>query len=246
MYEELLLESGLTQNEIKVYLSLLKKGKSQSGILVQESKISSGKIYETLNKLLDKGLVEVTVENGVKQFQATNPKSLLMYMQERKEKIDLQTNKLEMILPELQKIRQMESSAEGVFLIKGVRGIKPLVYEVLSKARNEIKIMGVRSSKNKVYNTFWTHWHHERVKLHKKAKLLFADQGTPYWNFFKGLRLTEIRSITSLSPSAIMIIDEHCFLLSYDPEFTCIHIVSPAIAKSFDSFFESMWKIAQN
>ncbi len=245
MYEELLLESGLTQNEIKVYLALLKIGKSQSGKIVQESGISSGKIYETLNKLLDKGLIEATQENGIKQFQATNPESLLMYMQERKEKIDLQTNRLEKILPELQKIRNYELPSEGVFLIKGMRGIKPLVYEILEKARSETKVMGVSSSKNKVYNTFWTHWHQERVKQNKKGRILFADKGSPYWKFFKGLKCTEIRSITSLSPSSIMIVDEHCFIFSYEEEFTCIHIVSPAIAKSFDSFFESMWKMAQ-
>jgi hypothetical protein len=38
---------------------------------------------------------------------------------------------------------------------------------------------------------------------------------------------------------------EHSLIFSYEEEFTCIHIVSPEIAKSFDSFFESMWKIAK-
>ena len=105
--------------------------------------------------------------------------------------------------------------------------------------------MGVRSSKSRKYNIFWQHWHNKRVRLKKKARMLFTDRDTPYWDFFKKLKLTEIRSTHSLSPSAIMVIDQHSFIFSYDTDFTCIHIRSEAIAKSFSSFFEGLWNIAE-
>ena len=80
MYENLLSEAGLTQSESKVYLALLKLGKSQSGKIVKEANISSGKIYEILEKLSEKGLVETVTENGVKQFIASDPKTILDYI----------------------------------------------------------------------------------------------------------------------------------------------------------------------
>ena len=246
MHEKLLIDAGLTQNEARVYLALIKTGKAQSGKIVQEAAISSGKVYETLYKLIDKGLVEVVIENGVKQFHASDPKSIIIYMDEQKNKLQEQTKKLQKIVPELQKIKEFREPPENVYLIKGFRGIKPIVYRIMQEAQSDVKIMGVRSSKSRKFNIFWQHWHKERVHLKKKARMLFTDRDTEYWNFFKDLKFTKICSIPSLSPSAIMIIDNHCFIFSYDLEFTCIHICSPAIAKSFSSFFEGLWNIGES
>ncbi len=246
MYEKPLMDAGLTQNEAKVYLALLKIGKSSSGKLVKEAAIAGGKIYETLYKLVDKGLVEVVIENGVKKFIAADAQSLLLYMEERKNKVIRETKKLAEIVPELQKIKEFQESPENVYLIKGIRGIKPLVYKVLSEGEEEAKIMGVRSSKNTTFNIFWQHWHKERVRLGKKARMLFTDRDTPYWTFFKQLSHTDIRSTpSSLSPSAIMITNDHSFIFSYDKEFTCIYVRSSSIAQSFTSFFESLWGIGK-
>ncbi|MBI2668349.1 hypothetical protein HYX14_00755 [Candidatus Woesearchaeota archaeon] len=245
MHEKLLTDAGLTQNEARVYMALLQTGKAQSGKIVQKAVISGGKVYETLYKLMDKGLVEVVVENGVKQFHASDPKSLLIYMDEQKSKLMEQTKKLQNIVPELQKMKEFQEPPENVYLIKGFRGIKPIVYNIMQEAQSDAKIMGVRSSKSRKFNIFWQHWHKERIVLKKNARMLFTDRDTEYWNFFKDLKFTEIRSTPSLSPSAIMIIDDHSFIFSYDQEFTCIHIRSPAIAKSFSSFFEGLWNIGK-
>jgi len=245
MYEKLLMDAGFTKNEAKVYLALLRTGQSQSGKIVHKAGISSGKIYETLNKLIDKGLVEVVIDNGVKQFCAADPESILLYMQEKKNKIAKQTKELAEIVPELKKTKEFQEPLENVYLIKGFRGIKPLVYRVLREAKGEAKVMGVRSSKRKKFNIFWEHWHRERVRLKKKARLLFTDRNTPYWRFYKKLELTEIRYTHGISPSAIMVIDDNSFILSYEEEFICIHIVSKPIAKSFSSFFEDLWAIGK-
>ena len=72
VYEELLKACGLTQNESLVYLSLLKIGKTTTSKIVKEANISGGKIYETLEKLIQKGLVKSIIENGIKNFSKYN------------------------------------------------------------------------------------------------------------------------------------------------------------------------------
>jgi hypothetical protein len=74
--------------------------------------------------------------------------------------------------------------------------------------------------------------------------MLFSDKNTEYWRFFKKMPFTEVRETLSFSPSAVMIIDNECFLLSYEEEFTCIHIISDSTAKSFSGFFDGLWKFA--
>ncbi|MCD4759848.1 hypothetical protein K8R33_03095 [archaeon] len=244
MYENLLTEAGLTNSEAKVYLALLKIGKSQSGNIIKEAKISSGKIYEILEKLTNKGLVETVTENGVKQFIASEPKTILDYMKDKEQDIITKTKKLEKIIPDLQKIKKPEI-LENVYLIRGFRGIEPIMHEILENTRDEIKIMGIRSSKNRKFNAFWLRWHKKRIKLRREVRALFSDRNTTYWKEFKKMKFTTTKSLETLSPSAIMIIGNHSFIFSYEEEFTCIHIISKQTANSFNSFFNSLWKIAK-
>lgn len=52
---EVLEELGLTKSEIKVYLALLELGQSTTGPVVDKAEIASSKIYEILEKLVNKG-----------------------------------------------------------------------------------------------------------------------------------------------------------------------------------------------
>jgi sugar-specific transcriptional regulator TrmB len=243
MYDKLLEECGFTKNESLTYLALLKLGKSKSGEIVREAKVSGGKIYETLYKLVDKGVVKEVIENGVKRFIANDTKSLLIYIKERQRLLEEKEQELEKVLPMLSNI-ESNFVSESVSLIKGLRGISAIVYQDLDKAES-IRIMGVRSSKDEKYNNFWMNWHRKRTSLKKEAKLLFSDKNTDYWKFFKELRYTEVKELLHLSPSAIMIIDTDSFIFSYDKDLTCIHIQSDQISQSLSNFFDDLWKIAK-
>lgn len=245
MYEKILYDCGLTQNEAAVYLTLLKIGKATSGEVIKEAGISSGKIYETLHKLKEKGLVKEVTENGVKRFIANDPKTLLIYLDEKAEDIKKDKTELEKIIPSLMRLKKDEEDLETVSLLKNLRGVSTLVYDALKDAK-EIRIMGIRSSKNEIYNNFWRNWHRERVELGKDAKIISSDKNNDYWNFFKKLGHTKIRSIDHFSPSAIMVVDENVFVFSYENELTCIHIESAAIAESFSNFFDDLWKISKS
>ncbi len=242
MYEDLLRDCGLTQNESLVYLALLKIGKSKSGEIVKEANISGGKIYETLYKLVDKGLVKFVSENNIKYFMANEPSTLLDYLREKERVLCKKEKELSKILPELKLLKKKDENLEIVFLVKGLRGVSSLVYESLKKAKI-IKIMGVRSSKETRYNNFWRNWHRERVKLKKKAQILFSDKNTDYRDFFNKLKYTEIKEFKHFTPSAIMIIDNQTFIFTYEEDIVCIHSISESIAKSFLGFFNGLWEI---
>jgi sugar-specific transcriptional regulator TrmB len=147
MYEEFLEGTGLTRNEAAVYLTLLQIGKSKASKIIKDSKVSSGKIYETLEKLSTKELVKSIIENGVKHFIANKPESLLDYLKQKEIELRDKEQNLEKILPQLQNLRKINENPEEVSLVKGFRGITPMVYSALEKG-SAVKVMGVRSSKN--------------------------------------------------------------------------------------------------
>lgn len=244
MHEEILKECGLTNNESLVYLALLRIGKAKSGKIVKESKISSGKIYETLNKLIDKGLIKTFIENGIKVFLANNPQMLIEYLKDKEKALQEKEQALEKLLPQFTNMGKNIIVDESVELMKGLRALREAVYPNLYSAK-EIRIMGVSSRKEVKYNTFWSGWHRERVDLKKKARVLFSDRDTEYWDFFKKLSYTQTKSILHFSPSALMIIDEEVFIFSYESDLTCIHIKSKSVSLSFSGFFDDLWKIAE-
>jgi len=242
MYENLLQKIGLTENESKVYLALLRIGKSKSGRIVKEASVSGGKIYETLYRLIDKGLVKIVTENGVKHFIANDPHTLSLYVNEKQEELKEQTKELEGMIPKLSGLK-IKEELESVSLIKGLRGVRELMHGLL-KAKKRIEIMGVTSGKDPRYNNFWRGWHTERVKLRKRARILFSDKNTDYWSHFRRQKYTEVREIIHFTPSAMIVVDDNALIFHYGEEIKCIHIQSGAIADSFSAFFEDLWAFA--
>ncbi|MEK6868392.1 MAG: helix-turn-helix domain-containing protein, partial [Nanoarchaeota archaeon] len=85
MNVEILEAIGMTKAEIKVYFALLERGSSTTGPIVEKSGVSSSKIYEILEKLMQKGLASFVVEAGMKYYEAAKPSRLLDYMKEKEE-----------------------------------------------------------------------------------------------------------------------------------------------------------------
>ena len=103
--KEKLKQMGLTEGESKTYLSLLKIGSSTVGPIVKDSRISYSKIYDVLNRLLDKGIISYTIREKTKYFQAANPNRLLDYLEKQQNQIKSNKKILKEIIPDLQKIK---------------------------------------------------------------------------------------------------------------------------------------------
>ena len=74
---KLLLEAGLTEGEVKVYLALLEIGETTTGPLIKKAKVSASKCYDILERLIQKGLVSSSVKANMKYFSAADPKRIL-------------------------------------------------------------------------------------------------------------------------------------------------------------------------
>ena len=106
---------GFNKSEIKIYLGLLKIGPSSSGPIIKESKTANSKVYEVLEKLIQKGMVSHFMKENVKYYKATNPKMLLNYLEEKKLKIEKEEGKINKLLPSLLALsKEKEEDKEAV------------------------------------------------------------------------------------------------------------------------------------
>jgi sugar-specific transcriptional regulator TrmB len=78
---------GLTGNETKVYETLISLGKSSANQISAHSGVSHGRIYDILESLISKGLVQI-VPGKTKKFITSDPKSLMKLLEKERRDLD--------------------------------------------------------------------------------------------------------------------------------------------------------------
>ena len=247
MNEKLLEEIGLTKGEIKVYFTLLKIGETTTGKIIENAGMSSGKIYEILEKLMKKGLVSFIVKEKTKYFSASSPNRILGYLHEKEKSIKEKEQELIKELPFLLNMEKTGKKPYETTMFKGFKGIQTAIFESLGdlRAKDEVLAMGIVSYKKEHYNLLWQRWHKERIKKKISCKAIFSDKNTDYYGAFKKMKLIEIKVLQGITPSAIDIMKDRVLILSYGEEPSCLSIKNPEIAQSFKTFFETLWNIAR-
>ena len=78
---------GLSDNEIKIYLALLKSGTNTAYDIGNITGIYRAHVYDKLEQLMKKGLVTYIFKGAKKYFQATHPSKLKQYLEDKKRDI---------------------------------------------------------------------------------------------------------------------------------------------------------------
>ena len=122
--KEVLKELGLSGGEVKVYLALLKLGETSVSKLTKETGQHRTTIYDFLEHLLQRGLVNYVVKSGVKYYKVADPDKLIEYLKEKEEK-------LKQILPELKQLAKVPTGEVNVEVYSGVEGFKSVLNDRL-------------------------------------------------------------------------------------------------------------------
>ncbi len=137
MYEELLREIGLSQNEARVYEALLQLGQASVQKVSLKSKVHRRNVYDSLSKLIEKGLAAEIFIRGEKNFKAINPTRLLDLTKERE-------SKLATVLPEMQAKYEAREEKEEAYLYRGIEGFKNYLQDIL-KTKETVYFIGAKA-----------------------------------------------------------------------------------------------------
>ncbi|MFH1850703.1 MAG: helix-turn-helix domain-containing protein [archaeon] len=117
MYEEILRDLGLSLNEAKLYETMLQLGETNVSLISTKSRVHRRNVYDSLNKLIEKGLVSQYVVKGEKRFRATDPQRLLTILKDKEDR-------LSNILPEMKSKYLGVKQEEEAYIYRGVQGFK--------------------------------------------------------------------------------------------------------------------------
>ena len=242
--KKMLLELGLTKNEATVYLALLHTGLTQTGPLIKNTKLHRMLVYNALEVLQDKGLVELVHKKNIKLFKASDP-SVLIDQVEKLHKLAKE------LIPELQKIRTGGSDAVSVRTLVGQEGFLTNLQEMIeSSARAKDKTMYIiGGAKDTDFYDAVGPWYDSYVNMLQKKKvhklLLAPDHYSS--NFKKKFSAEFGNTLKTLpkglsSPTYTRITEEMVSFELYHPELLIIQIKNPAIALGYRDSFKLLWK----
>lgn len=225
-------EAGLTENESKVYTALLELGPSHAGIISRKTGLHRRVVYDTIERLIQKGLIGYILKNNKKLFQASNPEKLMDELKEKEKSI------ME-ILPEMLNLFQQTKEKEETNFYKGKNGLKT-VFEDQIQTKKEIKIIGASPLAYEILQFYFKWFDKRRVENKIKTKIIFNKNEKKL-----KIPLSEIRHLPEKysSPLAINIYGDKVAIILWSKENPlAIVIKNKEISEGYNKYFELMWK----
>ncbi|MFH1439883.1 MAG: helix-turn-helix domain-containing protein [Candidatus Woesearchaeota archaeon] len=240
---------GLSQNEIKVYFGLIELGETTTTPLVKYVKIPISKIYPTLDKLLQKGLVSYILKNNVKHFKATDPKRIIHLLEEKEKQIQSQKTEINYIIPKLILRRKLADKKQEATIYEGFRGIQAVYDNMLAsmKKGDEYYVFNLGEKDNYVkYKLFYRNYHLKRDKKGVFVKIITENKFKSIVEYvFKNLKKCETRFSKEPLPSSTLIHNDTVVTLLMGDNPTAIVVESKQNAEQYKRFFHNIWKKAE-
>ena len=246
--EEFLIKIGLSPSEAKIYLALIKHGEMKIGQILERAKINSGRIYDMLTSLKNKGFVSEISRNGVKYFQPAPPSVLEEYMEDKENEVKMQIDSVKNNLPGLQKLYASREQDASVEVYVGKKGAKT-AYEILlgnAKEGDEYLVIGISTQEKYVP---WlpvflkTHIYPMRIRKKLKVRKLMnlEAKDEKLWRQDK----SQIRYLPWNILTSYEIVGDVVVIQIIQGETIHLVIRNKQTAKDYKEQFELLWKMAK-
>jgi len=138
MLEEKLCQIGLTANEAKVYLEMLRIGPQGASVIAKRSALNRTTTYSILKELAKKGIVSSCVEARCKLFQANDPNALVGYLDRQSKTYEYYKGEILTVIPQLREMTgHYHFKGPVAKYYDGIAGVKYVIQDTLS-AKGEI------------------------------------------------------------------------------------------------------------
>ncbi len=247
--ESFLEEIGLTKNEIKVYLALLKIGTTTTSKIIKEIGINTSKVYESLERLLKKGLVSYTLVKNKKQWNAENPTKINEFLEEEKNKINKKKEEAKKVINDLKDIYESSFIDSEYKIYEGIKGIKTArehALEILNKGDTFYLILSSFFGENKL-EAYFDDFHKRRSKKGIVLKAILNEKLKEAGEKRASLKHSEVKFITSsfLSPTWIEIYSNCVSIGVLGSKPSIFVIKNEEVVTGFLNYFGGLWKIAK-
>ncbi len=237
-YVDALKEFGLSENEIRVYIALLKAGESTAQTVAKHAKLPRTTTYHLLESLLQKGLVSFAVKETIKYFHSISPRKLVEILEDKKRLV-------QDVLPELNALAETIKQKPRVVLFEGTKGIKSVLEDTLEEDKVIYHYGDILSLQN-VLPYIFPHYIKKRVEKKISIKII-CKREEPHTELLKTSK-QELREFVFVPrnyifKSSVFIYSGKVAILSLQKEpYYGIIIEDEDFYETQKNLFELLWK----
>lgn len=244
---------GLSNDEAKVYLTLLEKPLSHLEI-ARKTGINRTKVYRIADDLEKISLVKSEQMDSGKLLSAAEPRNLEVDLVTKEEELRSKRVILKELMPTLSEMFN-SSDSEAKFSVstyEGVAGMKQMLWNEL-KTKGEILVFGSGVLEDLVNSKRWAEAHRQKtldvdytireLNNHGKKPIKFT-KNNDFYNNFKRKFIRE--DILNLEQQIVVYNDTVGFYHWRDDQKVGTEIHNKALANTFRQIFEMYWSLAED
>lgn len=228
---------GFALNEAKIYLTLLTYGPLQAGEISKKTQINRRTIYDTIERLIEKGYVSYSIVANKRVFKAANPDLIIGKIKE----IEEQAQRL---LPQLKNIFEKTKEEHEANIYKGRKGIRAILNDIL-KEKEYIAFGSNEKCPEIMQHDFYIFQKRKKdLKIKSRIVMSISMKNKPILKeaFTTYRFIPESYSL----PISIFVYNNKVAIVIWSELPVGIVIENKDVAHSFRQYFEALWKISKS
>lgn len=131
MFQNILVQNGLSSNEAKLYIAALEAGETTMSGLAKKANLKRSTVYSLVEELQEKGVVSSVKKKGILYVSALSPRLLI-------ERFQSSTDMAKNILPQLMDLAYSSPTKPRIRFYEGVEGINEILFDAVSAKEDYI------------------------------------------------------------------------------------------------------------
>ncbi|MEK7511578.1 MAG: helix-turn-helix domain-containing protein [Patescibacteria group bacterium] len=237
---------GLTETEIKIYLTGLSFSSFTISELVKQTNIKRTTIYHAIETLMQKGLCAKKETPNKQAFSVTDPKNIEKLLDEKIAAMEKQKADFHSILPLLAPLTKKETSKMKVLHYVGIEGIKLVIEDALYCKSNHWDIIApVKNFFSEFDKNYAAYFVETRKKRGLTARSLWETSDTHKYITKGALLQRNPRILPKVMhekfKSVICLYDDKVLVISSLEELSAILIQSKEFNETMSAIYDGLW-----
>ena len=241
MVTEVLTQLNFSKNEARIYEALINDGEMSVSKIAVRSGVNRRNVYDSLNRLIEKGVVFEILQTEENRYQAVDPKKLVELIKEKEVA-------LEKILPELEEKYSKTTRADATYVYRGVEGWKNYMREII-RIGGDVHTLGAKGAWGDAriapfYEQFVKEVHRKKITFYA----IFDHEARASVPSVLDMSDNKFFPASLSTDSAVEILKDRIIIFSniepgvIDEKATYTVIVNQEIADSFRTWFKLIWE----
>jgi predicted transcriptional regulator len=237
MIEETLHELGLGKNDVKVYLTLLKGGKSTIATIATKSGVHRVNVYDAIRHLEEIGLATSIENEKKKEYMANDPQNIELIMKSREEK-------MRAAIPQLRAFYEKSENKTQVF--EGWEGIKRTINDMIMTGES-IDAFGIPKLLPDKLGNFLVIFHRERIAKKIRIRHIYNEDAHERIKWLNSIKYSEAKYLPPeySVPATTLVYGTKTAFWIWSEEPFCVIIESEKMANAYRKYFEILYRLAK-